>query len=169
MTYKEAITEDMTQLSKQPNTVFIGQGLINGDRVYGTLDGVPTTQCIELPCAENMHIGIAMGLALTGHRPIVVFQRMDFMLVCASAIINDLALWTKLSGDQITMDVTLRTIVGSTDKSFDVGLQHNKDLAYIFEPHMLVSKYEPHLSYSHAIRQPRLIIEYKDKYNDNCS
>src|SRR3990167_10148660 len=137
MTYKDQIVKAMEELAKESDTLFIGQGLSVGDRVYGTFNTINTQKCLELPTAENLAVGVAMGLCLKGFRPILVFQRMDFMLVCADAIINHMALIPRMSGGQVKFPIIIRAIIGSQNREkFDVGLQHNKDLSYVFMPHM---------------------------------
>ena len=42
------IKKEMTELAQDEKVVFLGEGIINAGRVYGTLDGVPWDQCIEI-------------------------------------------------------------------------------------------------------------------------
>lgn len=136
MSYKDAIVKAMEDLSKKKESVFLGQGLLSGDRIYGTLNTVSSKKCIEMPVAENLIMGAAIGLAIKGYRPIVVFQRMDFMLIAADQIINHAALIPKMSNGQFKLPIIIRTIIGSRDKKFDVGMQHNHDFTHIFKPYI---------------------------------
>jgi len=88
MNVRESITKAMKMLSKKSKIVFLGENIINSGRIYGTLDTVSTKKCIEMPVAENLIAGTAIGLAIGGYRPVCIFQRMDFMLIAADAIIN---------------------------------------------------------------------------------
>ena len=172
MTYKEHIIDSMEWLSEQKDTVFIGEGLINAGRIYGTMDYVPIKKCIEIPIAENLIVGAAMGLALLGYRPIVVFQRMDFMLVAADAIINHLCKIPAMSGGKVKLPVIIRAIIGNQDKKFDVGLQHKADYTKIFSPYMLtIPLIEPDhipMFYKDAYKkdEPVLLIERYNKYGE---
>jgi len=172
MTYKDVVTEIMTELAKKDEVVFVGHGLVAGDRVYGTLSGVPTVKCLEMPCAENLYMGIAIGLAIRGYRPVVIFQRMDFMLIAADQIINHLALMPKMSGGQFKLPVIIRAVVGSTDKKFDVGPQHNKDFSELFMPYMSVQQFRRGMDIKNAYEmeykeeEPALMVEYKDCYGE---
>jgi len=172
MTYKEHIIDSMEWLSEQKDTVFIGEGLINAGRIYGTMDYVPIKKCIEMPIAENLIVGAAMGLALLGYRPIVVFQRMDFMLVAADAIINHLCKIPAMSGGKVKLPVIIRAIIGNQDKKFDVGLQHKADYTKIFSPYMLtIPLIEPDhipMFYKDAYKkdEPVLLIERYNKYGE---
>ncbi len=174
MTYKEHITNSMGWLAEQKDTVFLGEGLINAGRIYGTMDKVPIKKCIEMPIAENLIVGAAIGLAITGCRPIVVFQRMDFMLVAADAIINHLCKIPTMSGITVILPVILRAIIGNQDEAFDVGLQHKADYTHIFDPYihiipLHVSKDIPKIYkdiYNNCCNHPVLTIELYNSYED---
>jgi len=161
----------MTWLSQQENVVFLGQGLKVGDQIYGTMKGVDKKTCLEMPVAENLIVGCAIGLSLRGFFPIIVFQRMDFMTVAADAIINHLSLIPKMSNGQFKIPMIIRACVGSASGKFQVGLQHNKDLTHLFEPHLKVCKlltsHEILISYQEAFagKEPAILIEYKDNYD----
>lgn len=133
MTVKEAITIEMEKLSKNPKVVFLGENIINSKRIYGTLDNVPLTSCIETPVAENLIAGMAIGLSLRGYIPICIFQRMDFMLIAADQIINHACVYPKLG---VSCPVIFRTIKATLEEKFYVGHQHSKDLSHVFEPYL---------------------------------
>lgn len=174
MTYKNHITNTMGWLAEQKDTVFIGEGLINAGRIYGTMDCVPKKKCIEMPIAENLIVGTAMGLALQGFRPIVVFQRMDFMLVAADAIINHLCKIPEMSGEQVKLPVIIRAIIGNQSKEFDVGEQHRQDYTHIFQPYIFtipltvpsdISILYKDIYLKHN-EHPVLVIERYNKYEE---
>lgn len=175
MLYKEKIKLAMKELASKPDTVFIGQGLMNGDRVYGTLDEVPTDKCNEMPVAENLTVGVAMGLSLLQFRPIVIFQRMDFMLCAADAIGNHMNLIPTMSNGQFPNPLIIRAIVGSQKTGFDVGVQHNKDFSEVFRGmgcnvHELRRGMDIENAYRQAYEDPEangmILVEYKDMYEE---
>jgi pyruvate dehydrogenase E1 component beta subunit len=67
----------------------------------------------------------AMGAALAGLRPVIVHQRLDFMVYSLDAIANWLALWHFKSAGKSDVPVTIRAIVG---KGWGQGPQHSKSL-----------------------------------------
>ena len=172
MTYKEGIIEAMNNLAKKRDTVFLGEGLINAGRIYSTLDGVPIDKCIEFPIAENLILGSAIGLAIQGFRPVVIFQRMDFMTIAADAIINHLSLIPKMSGDRVNLPVIIRAIIGSRDDKFEVGLQHNKNLTEMFKPWIYtitlkgLMNIPHHYKLAYESTSPVLMIEDRDLYGE---
>lgn len=177
LTYQENIRQSMKWLAKQPNTIFLGEGIINAGRVYGTMNDVPLSKCIEMPICENLIVGAAMGMSLEGYIPIVVFQRMDFMLIAADAIINHLALIPKMSGGQVKFPVIIRAIVGSRDPKFDVGPQHNQDFTQLFKPYIQIATIGNNIfdisakvayETAYLYKECTLIIERKDDYELTC-
>lgn len=138
MTYKEKLHQAMVKLAGDERVVFIGQGLLEEDPFYGTLSGIPKTKMLEMPCAEILSTGVAIGLALTGWVPVLLFQRMDFMLLATDQIINHAAMFPKLSGGRIKVPMIIRACIGSIDPKFEVGIQHNKDFQELFRPYMKV-------------------------------
>ena len=166
MKYIDAITQEMQWLASKKDTVFIGEGITNAGRIYHTLDKVPLRKCIETPIAENLISGIAIGLALEGYQPIVVFQRMDFMLIAADAIINHMALMPKMSGGQFTLPIIIRTIIGSQSRKFWVGEQHNHDFEHVFKPYVKILHYTSDFyKLAYGFLEPVIVIERKDDYS----
>lgn len=167
MTYKEALTRDMTWVGKQKGVVILGQGVATGDRMYHTLDGIPKRKCREMPVAENLIMGVALGMSITGHRPVVVFQRMDFMLIAADQIINHLALIPQMSCYQYQLPVIIRACIGSRDPKFEVGPQHNHDFRHVFKRYMATVDYRPGIYKDiYTSESPILVVEERDKYGD---
>ena len=59
MTYFAALTNAMTVLSQQPNTIFIGQGVgCAGTSMTDSLKDVPPERLLEFPVAEDLQIMI---------------------------------------------------------------------------------------------------------------
>ena len=123
MSYKEEITKANTQLALDPKTRFIGYGLMKG-RALGTLKFVPDTQIIETPVAENLMMGIAIGMALTGLKPVVFIERMDFLMNAMDALVNHLDKVKDISKGEFDPKVIIRCIVGNKDKPLYTGATH---------------------------------------------
>lgn len=176
MTYKEKLHEAMKKLAGDERVVFIGQGLLEEEPFYGTLSGIPKSKMLEMPCAEILSTGTAIGLALTGWIPVLLFQRMDFMLLAADQLINHAAMFPKLSGGKIKVPMIIRACIGSSDPKFDVGIQHNKDFTTLFEPYMNLWRLKPWsdkelggIHFEGAFKIPEeltMTIEYKDMYGN---
>jgi len=169
--YKNAIITELNILSDIKETVFIGYNTAYGSRMYHTLDYVAPEKCIEMPVAENLMMGMAMGMSLTGYRPVVCFERHDFLLPAMDAILNHLDKLPTLSGGQFTFPVVIRAIVGSK-KSLDPGIQHTQDYTDLLIRNSKLQVYTPTTkklvaqAYSKArsTLTPIVIVEYRELY-----
>ena len=174
MTYREAIIRGMEQLTADPAVVVMGYNLRFGSKAYGTLKAVPSARIIEMPCAEALMTGAAIGLSLTGKKPILFFERQDFLTLAMDALINHLALIKELSRGEYNPKLIIRAVIGGT-KPFDAGLQHSKRLIDIikhrvpclcFEPATVAEVVEAYNIALHAREERTVIIsETRDLYD----
>jgi pyruvate dehydrogenase E1 component beta subunit len=79
---------------------------------------------LTMPNAEALMHGAAMGMALAGMRPIVVNERMDFLMLAMDALVNHIPIWPRRA--PIPMPVTVIAVVG---KGKGQGPQHSKNLS----------------------------------------
>ncbi|MDP8265163.1 MAG: hypothetical protein P9M12_06790 [Candidatus Aceula lacicola] len=119
----------MQTLSTNPYTIFIGQQ-VGSEDFYKTLGRVPLERRIEMPVAEELQMGMCLGLALTGKIPVCIFQRMDFLLRAADQIVNHLDKWKELHGRD--PHVIIRTTIGS-NTPLNVGIQHSSEYVTAFK------------------------------------
>lgn len=128
MNYKEALIDANTRLAKDRNTRFIGYGLQKG-RALGTLRNVDSRQIIEMPVAENLMMGFAIGLALQNYTPVVFIERMDFLMNAMDAMVNHLDKIRALSDGEFSPKVIIRCVVGNKFKPLYTGLTHIQDFS----------------------------------------
>lgn len=124
--YKDALIEENTRLGDDPKVRFIGYGLKKG-RALGTLKHVADEQIVEMPVAENLMIGCAIGMSLKGLYPVVFIERMDFVLNGLDAMVNHLDKAKLLSGGEFSPGVIIRIIVGNKNKPLYTGPTHVQD------------------------------------------
>jgi pyruvate dehydrogenase E1 component beta subunit len=130
LSYAKAILEATDQaMSLSPDVVVLGQLVDTKSGIFGTTTGLVDkygpTRVQDFPVAENLMTATGMGAALTGLRPVLCHQRLDFMVYSLDAIVNWLGLWRFKSNMKSAMPVTIRTIVG---KGWGQGPQHSKNL-----------------------------------------
>jgi pyruvate/2-oxoglutarate/acetoin dehydrogenase E1 component len=130
LSYAKAILEATDQaMGLCPEVVVLGQLVDTQSGIFGTTTGLVNKygpeRVQDFPVAENLMTATAMGAALTGLRPVVCHQRLDFMIYSLDAIVNWLSLWRFKSNLHSAMPVTIRTIVG---KGWGQGPQHSKTL-----------------------------------------
>ena len=112
MMYGEAMaTAIIEEMQCDPSIVFYGQNMAMTDRdpmrkMFGK-DRVRIA-----PISETAEIGIAVGAALTGLRPIVELWMSEFMLVAMDQVINEAPRLRYMSGGQVKVPVVLKAGFG---------------------------------------------------------
>jgi pyruvate/2-oxoglutarate/acetoin dehydrogenase E1 component len=117
----------MNSLAADPLVRFIGYGVRYGGKAAGTLRHVPESQLLETPVAENLMVGLAIGLALRGLRPVVYIERYDFILNALDAIVNHLDKIERMSEGAFAPAIILRVVAGNVLKPLFTGLTHTQD------------------------------------------
>ena len=124
--YHLAIEKEREEFAKDEKVMFIGQQTASED-FYGLLKNVLMSKRTEFPVAEELQLGLSIGLAMEGYLPISIYQRMDFLPRACDQLVNHLDLIKELSRGKFNPKVIIFTTIG-TNEPFDVGLQHNKNL-----------------------------------------
>ena len=130
ISYAQAINEAQGQaMDLSSDVVVMGQLADTKAGIFGTTTGLVDRfgpeRVRDFPVSENLMTAAAMGAALTGLRPVIVHQRLDFMIYSLDAIVNWLSLWRFKSNGHSSLPVTIRAIVG---KGWGQGPQHSKSL-----------------------------------------
>lgn len=172
MTYKETLWDEMKKLAENPKVIFLGQQ-VGAEDFYGTLTGIPVERRKEMPVAEELQMGMSIGLSLEGYIPVSIYQRMDFLPRAADQIVNHLDLLKTLSEGKFNPKVIIRTTVGVSGP-LDIGLQHKKDLvdgfkALVHFPVIRVTTIKEIRDAYKLAREcegPIMIVEMQDLYNE---
>lgn len=126
MTYRDQLTAANTALAQDPKRIFVGYGLLHG-RAAGTLKDVPARQILETPVAENLMVGLALGLALRGLKPVVYFERFDFVLNALDALVNHVDALPVISRAEFRTGLIFRITVGNTRNPLFTGYTHTRN------------------------------------------
>ncbi len=132
MAYKEEIIKAMAMLAEDERTLFIGQSVrYSGHIMFNTLEEahVPMSKRIEFPVAEDMQMGVSIGLAMAGYIPISIYPRMDFLIMATNQLVNHLDKMSEMSCGQFNPKVIIRTMIGSKEP-LNPGPQHCQDHTY---------------------------------------
>lgn len=117
----------MTLLSEDPRTIFLGQAVkYSGSILSDTLVGVPDSKKIEMPVAEELQMGISIGLALEGYIPVSIYSRIDFLLLTLNQLSNHLDVLEEMTMGEFRAKVIIRTIIGPKEP-LNAGIQHTRD------------------------------------------
>ena len=130
----EAINEAIDQSMEKDESVFIiGEGVPDPKGIFGTTLGLQKKygdkRVMDMPVSENGMTGVCVGAALSGLRPILTHQRIDFALLSLDQIINNAAKWHYMFGGQSKVPLVIRLIVG---RGWGQGAQHSQNLQALF-------------------------------------
>lgn len=173
MNYKDAIRESMTMLAQDPLTRFCGYGLKIG-RAAGSMVGAKEEQICEFTVAENLMTGAAIGMALVGLKPVILYERFDFVPNALDAIVNHLDAAEIISKGEFHPTCILRIVVGNKHKPLFTGHTHTRDHTEAlrrmvrFPVWPVRSAEEVLTAYEMAAKNLHIhstaIVEYKDLY-----
>jgi pyruvate/2-oxoglutarate/acetoin dehydrogenase E1 component len=118
-------------------------------------------------------MGMAMGLALKGLRPMVILERFDFIGNCFDALVNHIDKSAIISRGQWTPGVIVRVVVGNSRKPLFTGATHTQDFTAAFRKILRMPVYrvttpdEVAAGYEAAIADQKqnrstMIVELKD-------
>ena len=164
--FKDSVSLAMTEMGDDGN-IFIGYSIVPGDAM-DTLKGVAQDQKIETPVAENLMVGLAIGMAFEGFRPVVYFERHDFMLVAADAIVNHVDKIERISHGEFKCPVILKTVVDDStlfysgpthEQNFTKGFRELVDFPVLDPqtPDEVLAAYR----FAQASDRPTMIVEHK--------
>jgi pyruvate/2-oxoglutarate/acetoin dehydrogenase E1 component len=174
MTYFQELQKSMKYLSKSKKVVFIGQAVkFPGTAMYNTLAGIDKKKLIELPVAEEMQMGMSLGLSIAGFVPVSIYPRWNFLILGANQLINHIDKIKELSNNQFKTQLIIRTAAGSKIP-LDPQSQHKGDFTDFFKGICknirivkLTNKINIFREYKQALnfKGISLMVEYGDNYN----
>ena len=127
--YFDALTDSMTLLAVDRRVVFIGQTVVYpGTAMFRTLTNVPDDRKIELPVAEDMQMGMAIGMSLQGLIPVCIYPRFNFVLLALNQLVLHLDRLPLYSQGGYHPRVIIRTAIGA-DQPLNPGEQHLGDFS----------------------------------------
>jgi len=133
LTSAQAINEALAIMGERDkNVILMGQGIDDKGAFYGTTDGLRPIygdRLIETPVSENAMVGVAIGLAISGKRPVIQFHRVEFALLAMEQIINNAAKMHYISNGQHKCPLVIRMIVG---RGWGNGPEHTQSLESMF-------------------------------------
>ena len=130
LTYVRAINEAVrTVLAEQPSAFVAGEDVAGAGSVFGYYGGLlkefGAERVIDTPISEEGIVGLGVGAAATGLRPIIDIMFMDFMGECMDEITNQMAKMRYMFGGAATLPITLLTMSGA---GMNMAAQHSQSL-----------------------------------------
>ncbi|TRO47596.1 alpha-ketoacid dehydrogenase subunit beta, partial [Candidatus Bathyarchaeota archaeon] len=132
ITYSDAINEAHRQeMERDPNVILFGENVSSSWRgaTKGLKERFGRERVRDTPITETSFIGMGVGAAIRGLRPIVELMLVDFGLVAMDQILNQMAKSTYMSGGAVRVPMVLRASYGAGTSS---GATHSESLYSIF-------------------------------------
>src|SRR5262245_47661616 len=112
MMFAEAIAAAITEeMQRDPNVIFYGQNMAMTER-DPMLRKFGKNRVRITPISETAEMGVAVGAAMTGLRPIVELYMSEFMLVAFDEVINEAPRLRYMSGGQVKVPLVFKAGFG---------------------------------------------------------
>jgi pyruvate/2-oxoglutarate/acetoin dehydrogenase E1 component len=130
MMYRDALRTALAEEMRRDPAVFvIGEEVGRYGGAYavtkGLFDEFGPERVVDTPISEASTVGLGVGAAVTGLRPVVELMYVDFVGLAGDQVANQMAKLRYMTGGQVTVPMVLRT-QGGTGRS--AGAQHSQSL-----------------------------------------
>ncbi len=116
------------ELASDERVFVAGIDVAAGGNVFGLMRGLHDEfgeRVRDTPISESAIIGLGVGAAMAGMRPVVELMYLDFLGVCLDQLLNQAAKLPFMTGGTAQMALTVRTQFGAGRSS---GSQHSQSL-----------------------------------------
>ena len=173
MTYREAVNAALTDaMAADPAVYLLGEDVASDGGAFKTNSGLPDRfpgRVKNTPICENTFVGAAIGMSLTGLRPVVEIMFSDFLPTAGDALIEELPKFRFMTGGQCSVPVTIRSMGGGAGR---FGTQHSAtgESWFMALPGLLVATAGTPAGIYDVLRtaiahpDPVLVIEHKGLY-----
>ncbi len=132
--YTQAINEALVQeMERDPNVFVMGEDIGRFGGMFrateGLLERFGEKRVIDTPISESGFIGMALGAAMAGKRPVVELMFVDFSLVAMDQILNQVAKAQYMTGGKAHVPLVIRTQGGGYKGT---AAQHSQMLEALF-------------------------------------
>ena len=116
------------ELAADPDVFVAGIDVGAGGNVFGLTRGLAQAfpgRVRDTPISESAIVGLAVGAAMAGMKPVVEVMYMDFLGVCLDMLLNQAAKLRFMTGGRAALPLVVRTQFGAGRSS---GSQHSQSL-----------------------------------------
>ena len=144
LTMRKALTEAFFQeMERDPTVIMLGEDIAGGRGAGGQRDawggdlGITKgligrfgeERVLDMPISEQAYLGMAVGAAISGLRPVAELMYVDFVGIAFDAMLNQAAKYRFMLGRKMPLPVVLRVQYGA---GFRAGPQHSQTLYSLF-------------------------------------
>jgi pyruvate dehydrogenase E1 component beta subunit len=128
ITYAQALNDALREEMKiDPRVFLMGEDIGHHGGIFRVtkdlIDEFGTERVRDTPISESGFVGLGIGAAMAGMRPVVELLFMDFALVAADQIINQAAKLRYMSGGTVSVPIVIRAQQGGGRGN---GAQHSQ-------------------------------------------
>lgn len=132
--YREALREALDEeMQRNPTVFIIGEGIAERGGSYKVTEGLLAKygpkRIRDTPIAEAGMIGVGVGAAIAGARPVVEILYVDFAMLGMDMIVNQAAKFRLMTGGEGRVPFIMRTQGGAGG---GVAAQHSQSLEALF-------------------------------------
>lgn len=171
ITWSTAVNEAIAEEMRNDKTILLmGEDVAEAGTPFKVLSGLVeefgTDRIIDTPISEPGFVGMAVGAAMTGTRPIVDLMFGDFIFLVMDQLANQAAKQHYMSGGKLNVPMVIRTNMGATRRS---AAQHSQSLQAIVAHIPGVKVLMPSTPYEvkgllkAAIRDDNPVVIFEDK------
>ena len=172
LTYLEAIREALAEeMRRDPKVFVLGEDVGAYGGAFGVTQGLcdefGETRVIDTPISESAIVGISIGAALRGYRPVAEMQFADFISCGFDQIVNQAATLRYRYGGRASVPIVVRAPSGG---NVGGGLYHsqNPEAWFVHRPGLKVvapsTAYDAKGLLKAAIRDDNPVIYFEHKY-----
>jgi pyruvate dehydrogenase E1 component beta subunit len=114
ISYRQALNETLrAEMTRDDNVILMGEeiGIFEGSYkiTAGLLTEFGPKRVIDTPIAEDGFVGVAVGAAMLGMRPVVEIMTLNFSMLAVNQIVNHAAKIHAMFGGQVPVPMVIRT------------------------------------------------------------
>ncbi|WP_296063198.1 alpha-ketoacid dehydrogenase subunit beta [uncultured Amphritea sp.] len=177
MTYREALRAGIeAALDADPRTFLMGEDVGRYGGCYavskGLLETYGESRIIDTPLCESGFVGVGIGAALGGMRPVVEVMTVNFSLLAMDQIVNTAATLRHMSGGQFNVPIVVRMACGA-GKQLAAQHSHSWENLYAHIPGLKVISPATHTDARFMLEQaladpdPVIIFEHVMLLNES--
>jgi 2-oxoisovalerate dehydrogenase E1 component beta subunit len=172
LTYLEAIREALVEeMRRDPKVFILGEDVGPYGGAFGVTQGITEefgeVRCFDTPISESAIVGVSIGAALRGYRPVAEMQFADFITCAFDQIVNQAATLRYRYGGRASVPIVIRAPSGGNVSG---GLYHSQNPEAWFVHRAGLKVVAPSTAYDAkgllkaAIRDDNPVIYLEHKY-----
>jgi 2-oxoisovalerate dehydrogenase E1 component beta subunit len=172
LTYLEAIREALAEEMRRDAKVFVlGEDVGAYGGAFGVTQGLfeefGEARVVDTPISESAIVGISVGAAMRGYRPVAEMQFADFIACAFDQIVNQAATLRYRYGGRASVPIVIRAPSGG---GVSGGLYHsqNPEAWFVHRPGLKVvapsTAFDAKGLLKSAIRDPNPVVYFEHKY-----